>query len=330
MTPTYHETKISRPVFPEFDPSCLKIRPLGERINDRRLSDVSGLVQPSTNHPVLTRVAQRIRSARDRGASVILMMGAHVIRQGVQNYLIDLMEKGFISCIALNGAGVIHDFEMALIGATTESVEYYIKDGRFGLWQETGMINDIVRTGYEDQLGLGESVGQAILEGDFPHKPISLLGNAYRLGIPVTVHVGIGYDIIHPFPNFSGAAWGATSHRDFLRFVHVMQGLENGVVMNFGSAVMAPEVYLKALSMVRNRADQEGLTIRRFSTLVCDLVDLPEDFSTVPGKNEPGYYFRSWKTMLVRTVKDGGESFYVKGDHKETIPQLWAGVTGRA
>jgi len=135
--------------------------------------------------------------------------------------------------------------------------------------------------------------------------------------------VGIGYDIIHEHPNFDGAASGEASYLDFLELAAQLERLEGGVVMNFGSAVMAPEVYLKALAMVRNAAAAEGREIRRFTTLVCDLKEMPDSFRTEPCKSDPAYYFRPWKTMLVRTVADGGESFYVRGRHDETIPGLW-------
>jgi hypothetical protein len=254
-------------------------------------------------------------------------MGAHVIKSGVQNYLIDMMERGYVTCIAMNGAVIIHDFELALIGATTESVADYIKDGRFGLWQETGKINDIINNGHRTGLGMGEAVGKAIEEGDFPHKKISVLAAAWRLRMPATVHVGIGYDIIHEHPNCDGAATGETSYRDFLRLAAAVEGLEGGVVMNFGSSVMGPEVYLKALAMARNAAAKEGKSIRRFSTVVCDLHELPEDFNTREAPREnPLYYFRPWKTMLVRTVAEGGEGFYIKGRHSETIPSLWTAL----
>lgn len=318
--------RVMENTYPEFDCSRLTLLPLSERKHNMDVTAVRELKSHKSVHPSFRRLSETIRHARDNGASVIMMMGAHVLRSGLQKYLIDLMEKGFISCIAVNGAAAIHDFELALIGATTESVAHYIKNGQFGLWTETGKINDVVKEGCKNHMGLGEAVGREILAGDYPFKHISVFAAGARLGIPVTVHVGIGYDIIHPFPNFDGAAFGAASHRDFLRFAHVMESLENGAVMNFGSAVMAPEVYLKALSMVRNVAAREGKTITRFTTLVCDLVSLPGDFHTEAGINEPGYYFRPWKTMLVRTVADGGESHYVQGPHKETLPQLWTAL----
>ncbi|MFH1148488.1 MAG: hypothetical protein V1736_12385 [Pseudomonadota bacterium] len=309
-----------------FDRSRLEIKPLSERRHDLDLSKVLPLNPSPAIDPAFQTVAGRIVDARARDSSIVLMMGAHVLRSGVQNYLIDLMEKGYLTCIAMNGAGVIHDYELALIGATTESVAHYIKDGHFGLWRETGRINDIVTDAAGKGKGLGESVGKVIEEERFPNRSTSILAAGYRLGIPVTVHVGIGCDIVHEFPNCDGAAYGATSYSDFLRFAGVMESLEGGVVMNFGSSVMAPEVYLKALAMVRNIARQENRQIVHFTTLVCDLVDLPARYREEPSRDTPYYYFRPWKTMLVRTVADGGESYYVKGWHRDTIPQLWTGI----
>jgi hypothetical protein len=277
----------------------------------------------------LAEVARRMAAARKTGRAVVMIMGGHVIRSGVQRYIIDMLERGYLSGIAMNGSVMIHDFEFSLIGATTESVARYIREGQFGLWQETGRINDIVNRAYKaGDAGMGGAVGREIADGDFPYKDVSVLASCHRLGIPATVHVGIGYDIIHEHPNFDGAAAGATSYRDFLTFTALLDRLEGGVVMNFGSAVMAPEVFLKALSMARNVAHAEGREIRHFTTLVCDLHALPDDVSAEPGRDEPAYYFRPWKTMLVRTVADGGESFYVRGRHAETIPALWTALQG--
>lgn len=309
-----------------FDRTRLKIKPLKERIHDIDIGIIMPLENEKFCHKSMENVAQRVVSARKKGKGNILILGGHVIRAGVQKYIIDLMERDYISCLAMNGSGMIHDFEFALIGATTESVARYIKEGQFGLWEETGQINDIISQGYKNGLGMGEVVGEAIFKGNFPFKDISLLAAGYRLNIPVTVHVGIGSDIIHEHPNCNGAATGETSYRDFLRFAKIVEGLEGGVVMNFGSAVMAPEVFLKALSMARNVAHQQGKSIKHFTTLVCDLHDVPDDFSKEPAKSSAGYYFRPWKTMLVRTVADGGESFYVKGNHSDTIPALWSAI----
>ncbi len=310
-----------------FDRSRLKIEPLNNRNNILSLSEVMPLDASSSVHKTFHTMASRITDARALNASVVLMMGAHVIRSGVQRYIIDLMENDYIDCIAINGAGVIHDYEFALIGATTESVAHYIRDGRFGLWKETGRINDIISDAAEKEIGLGEAVGKVVNDEQFPYRDISILAAGYRLGIPITVHLGIGYDIIHQFANCDGAAHGKISYIDFLKFAKVLEMLEGGVVMNFGSAVMGPEVYLKALSMVRNAARQEGRKITKFTTLVCDLANLPADYHQEPSHDMPLYYFRPWKTMLVRTVADGGESYYVQGRHNDTIPQLWTAVT---
>lgn len=315
-----------------FDRSSLEILPLSKRVHDLSIHSLQELI-PVPRKEIcreILEVAQRVVQAKQRGGAVILMMGAHVIRSGVQRYLIDLMKHGYISCLAMNGAGVIHDFEFSLIGATTESVSRYIIEGQFGLWKETASINDIVNIAYAErpESGLGEAVGQAIWEGEYPFKETSLLANAWQYDVAVTVHVAIGYDIIHEHPNFDGAATGALSYNDFLKFAAVVQKIENGAVMNFGSAVMAPEVFLKALSMARNLARQNGQAIKNFCTLVCDLHELPEDYRREASKSSPSYYFRPWKTMLVRTVSDGGQSFYVRGQHIHTVPALWSAIKG--
>lgn len=312
--------------FPQFDRSRLVLHPLAAREHGLARSIILPLQPLVPVSPELETVAARIAAAKAKQAAVVLMMGAHVLRSGVQKYLIDLMEHGYLSVIAMTGAGVIHDFEFALIGATTENVARYIQEGQFGLWQETARINDIVGAAARDRLGLGEAVGRVIEEERFAHRDISVLAAGYRLGIPITVHVGIGYDIVHEHPNCDGAAYGSTSYTDFLRFTKVLETLQAGVVMNFGSAVMAPEVFLKGLAMVRNVARQHGGQIAKFTTLVCDLRKLPEKYRHEASREDPSYYYRPWKTMLIRTVADGGESFYVQGPHAATIPQLWTAM----
>src|SRR5262249_47205901 len=157
-----------------------------------------------------------------------------------------------------------HDWEFALIGATTESVARYVSSGEFGLWRETGRINDAVNERVQTNVGLGEAIGRAILEGAFPHKGISVLAQAVRLNVPVTVHIGIGYVISHDHLDCDGAALGQGSYCDFLILANTIPNLEGGVVLNVGSAVMGPEVYLKALAMARNVAHQEGRSIAKF------------------------------------------------------------------
>jgi hypothetical protein len=169
---------------------------------------------------------------------------------------------------------------------------------------------------------LGEHAGRRLQESAYPHRDISVLAAAWRMNIPVTVHVGIGYDIIHEHPNCNGAALGETSYRDFLIFAKAVESLEGGVMLSFGSAIMAPEVYLKALAMARNVALQEGREIRHFTTAVFDIWPIDGDFRRELPRTDPGYYFRPHKTILVRTVADGGESYYFRGPHRATFPAL--------
>jgi hypothetical protein len=310
--------------YPAFDRSRLKLQPLARREHDLDLSVMLPLdaeLEPF-KHPALEILGARMAEAKRQGRACILLMGAHVLRAGVARFLIDWMERGLVTHLAMNGAGPIHDWEFALIGATTESVARYIQSGEFGLWQETGRMNDVIRAGSREGLGLGEALGRAILHGSFPHKEISVLAAGARLGVPVTVHVGVGYDIIHEHPNCDGAALGQTSYQDFLIFTEAVTRLEGGVLLCFGSAVMGPEVYLKALAMARNVAHQEGRQIRRFTTGVFDLYPIEGDTRRQAPKSDPRYYYRPWKTILVRTVADGGESFYVQGDHRQTVPHL--------
>src|SRR5215831_10373415 len=301
-----------------FDRSRLRIRPLSERTHDLHLDRWLETTDatPAYDHPDLPAVAARLASARTAGA-------ARVLRAGVNRHIIDLLRRGAIDHIAMNGAGAIHDYELARIGATTESVDRYIRAGEFGLWQETGELNEWIREAATEGLGLGENVGRRIGQSDYPHRGLSVFAAAWRLGVPITVHAGIGYDIIHEHPNCDGAAVGAASYRDFLIFARTVERLEGGVLLNFGSAIMGPEVYLKALAMARNVAIQEGRAIRNFTTAVFYFLKIHGNHRKELPKTDPGYYFRPQKTILVRTVADGGESFYFAGDHRATLPALW-------
>ncbi len=317
--------------FPKFDRSQLDLLPLSERTHDFTLDEVLPLDVDAAafDHEGLKTVTDRIVAARKNGRAVILMMGAHVIKVGVQRFVIDLMERGFITHVAGNGACAIHDYEMALIGATTESVANYIRKGQFGLWTDTGELNEIARQAASDGIGLGEAVGRAIEENDFPHRDISIYSAGVRLGIPVTVHVSLGYDIVHEHPNCDGAAIGASSYTDFLVFTESVSKLEGSVLLNYGTAIMGPEVYLKALSMVRNVAHRRNERIAHFTTAVFDLIPLGEDIDSEASKSDPRYYYRPFKTILVRTVRDGGESFYICGDHTVTMPSLHKQVVSK-
>ncbi len=311
-----------------FDRTKIQLRPLAERRNDVHLADCLALdaAVPAFEHPEFARVVAAIVAARRAGRPVIWMIGAHVIKQGLSRFLVDLIGRGLITHVATNGAGIIHDFEIALQGTTSEDVARYIKQGDFGMWSDTGVVNDIVRIAAARGEGLGEAVGRVIEQhrGQFRHHAMSVAAAGWRARVPVTSHVGIGCDIIHQHGNCDGAAFGAASYTDFLIFTQAVSQLEGGVFLNIGSAVTGPEVYLKALSMARNVARQEGRQICHFTTAVFDLVPLPPNArdGTAP-KSHPQYYYRPWKTILVRTVADGGQSYYFCGDHRVTIPNLY-------
>jgi len=317
--------------YPLFETSRLKLLPLAQRRHEMDISDILPLSgeQAGEVPPEIREAGQAvIRSVRS-GRQVVVLMGAHVIKQGLSRYLIDMIRRGWISVVAVNGACAIHDYELARIGASTESVARYLSEGQFGLWTETGELNRIVKEGEGEGLGFGQAVGRAIHLSDFPHKDVSIFAGAYARDVPVTVHVGIGYDIIHEHPTFDAAAAGAASYRDFLILAKALEALEGGTVLCFGSAVMGPEVFLKALAMARNVAHQGGRTIGRFSTAVFDLVRLAGDLHSEAPKDAPEYYFRPYKTLLVRAVADGGRSVYVQGDHRRTIPALYRVVRER-
>jgi len=309
--------------FKQFDLSKLNLLPLSQRDHDLRLEDTIWETPPTFHHPDLDNICDAILTARQKGAAVMMMYGAHVIRRGCANVMIKLMEKGLITHFATNGAGAIHDFELAMIGATCESVERYVSEGQFGLWSETGRLNDAIAEGGKDGLGFGEAAGRYIINNNFPHADTSVLAAGYRNRVPVTVHVGMGCDIVHEHPNANGAAIGAATMTDFLIYANSIENLEGGAFLNIGSAVIGPEVYLKCLSMARNVAKQEGRKIANFTTAVMDFQPIGSaDYRHAPPMSNPQYFFRPWKTILARTVADGGKSFYIQGDHRETFGNL--------
>lgn len=327
-----------------FDRGKVKFLPLAERKNKMTIKDIYQLDNeiPEYKNPDLEILAEKIIKAHEKGKPVIWMMGAHAIRRGNSRFIIDLMKRGFITHVATNGACAIHDFELAYIGETCEDVEEYVRNGEFGNWTETSFyINTAATDGFRSGFGFGESVARMLYYEAFwsiscnpfyvPYKDISIFKAAYELKIPITVHKSIGQDITDQHPSADYAALGWASGQDFLIFADAISKLEGGgVFLNIGTQVMGPEVYLKALSMSRNIAAQNGKKIKKFTTAVFDIVNLGDwksgegaDYKKEENITDPRYYFRPFKTILVRTVKDGGESFYIQGDFSITIPNLY-------
>ncbi len=235
-------------------------------------------------------------------------MGAHVIKVGLSPVIIDMMRGGFVDALAFNGAGIIHDFEVAFAGRTSEDVDTQLKDGKFGMAKETGeMLNRCINLGSRKNLGLGEAVGKMIASSNFPHKDLSLLSTACELNIPVTVHVALGTDIIHFHPDVNGSAIGKTSLKDFFLFCLLVEKLEGGgVFVNVGSSVILPEVFLKAVSYVRNRSRP----LSHFHTAVFDFIS----------------HYRPQQNVVKRPISGKGKGFYFIGHHEIMIPLLAAAL----
>lgn len=318
--------------YEQFDRSRIELKDLAERGHDLSADNCRQLDAPfeTYSHPEYEQLIEHVVEARRRERPVIVLIGGHPIKLGLSRYLVDLIDRGVITHLATNGSGVIHDFELALVGGTSENVPKWIRQGQFGLWQQTSRLNDVIAEAARRGEGLGEAVGRTIQEEKFPNRALSVAAACWKAGVPFTSHVGIGSDIIHAHANCDGAALGAASYTDFLIFARSVQDLEGGVFLNIGSSVAGPEVYLKALSMARNVARQKAQQICDFTTAVFDLVELPPDYRTgPPSKDHSQYYYRPWKTILVRTVADGGRSYYFCGHHDRTIPTLWHGVVKR-
>lgn len=253
----------------------------------------------------LRDVAAAVVQARKDGRPVMLGMGAHAIKVGLNPVIIDLMERRVVTSLHLNGAGIIHDFELAYIGHTSEDVDREILTGAFGMAEETGsMINGAVRDGAAKGWGIGQSVGKMVQGGDFPHRDRSLLAAGERLGVPVTVHVAIGTDIIHMHPSFDGEATGAAGQRDFHAFCSLVADLEGGVYINLGSAVLLPEIFLKAVTLCRNL----GHTLRHFTTVNMDFIQ----------------HYRPNTNVVRRPTHGGGRGFALTGHHEIMFPLLAA------
>jgi hypothetical protein len=252
-------------------------------------------------------VVSAIHAAREAGRGIVWGLGAHVIKTGLSPVLNDLMLRGFVSAIATNGAGIIHDFELALSGQTSEEVDESLGPGRFGMAEETGsLLNAAINQGVRAGLGIGQAVGRWLLETNPPHERLSVVAAAARLEIPVTVHVGIGTDVIHMHPAASGAALGEGSLRDFRYFVSNVARLEGGVYLNCGSAVVLPEVFLKAVALARNR----GVSLQGLTTVNLDFARL----------------YRPQTNVVLRPVSGIGKGYSLVGHHEIMIPLLAAAL----
>jgi hypothetical protein len=306
--------------YQEFDLTGVKTYPLASRASKVRHDDVgrpwdraTGMAGFVASLPNLLAgadfraVVAAMRAAQADGRAIVWGLGAHVIKTGLGPILIDLMERGFVSAVALNGAGLIHDYEMALGGATSEDVDGVLGPGQFGMAEETGReLNDAIAAGAARAQGLGESVSAHLADRHPPFGRLSVLCAAARLAIPITVHVGIGTDITHMHPSASGEAIGAASLRDFRFFTSFVAGLEGGVYLNCGSAVILPEVFLKAVALVRNR----GISLDGLTTVNFDFVR--------------GY--RPETNVVRRPVMGVGRGYSITGHHEIMLPLLAAAI----
>ena len=255
----------------------------------------------------IREVIAAICTAYADNRTVIFGMGAHVIKVGLNPIIIDLMERGIITGVAMNGAGIIHDAELAMIGRTSEDVAAALDDGSFGMAQETcAFLSQAVKNVKDNKIGLGEAVGRAIIDRQLPMLDYSILAAGVRLGIPVTVHVAIGTDIIHMHPGFDPKKTGAASHHDFRRFASMVATLEKGVYLNVGSAVILPEIFLKATTLVRNL----GYSLDEFTTVNLDFIK----------------HYRPLTNVIARPTAKGGRGISIVGHHELLLPLIAAGV----
>jgi hypothetical protein len=255
----------------------------------------------------LKAIARKLADCHRKNRTVLLGMGAHPIKVGLSPLIIDFMERGLIHAIALNGAGVIHDFELAYMGETSEDVAATLKDGSFGMAEETGaFINEAIIKGSQKDLGVGAAVGAAIVKNRLPHRKLSILATAMRLGIPVTSHIAIGTDIIHMHPKADGRALGDCSLRDFRTLTSVVATLRGGVYLNFGSAVVLPEVFLKAVSLARNL----GNPVDNLTTVNLDFLQ----------------HYRPLTNVVNRPTLGSGKGYHLTGHMEIMVPLLFAAV----
>lgn len=257
----------------------------------------------------LRSLVDAVVTAHREGKPVVVMMGGHVVKTGLAPVLIDLVERGVVTSVAMGGAPAIHDFEIALFGETSEDVQENIMDGSFGMVEETGrLMNECIAAGSRDELGLGEALGGFLLERNAPNRNLSILARGHDLGIPVTVHVALGTDIIHQHPACSGGATGDATYRDFLIFAEVIRSITGGVVLNMGSAVLMPEVFLKALSMAQNTGELGSFTTADFDMIT---------------------HYRPTTNVVKRPARMGGAGYSFRGHHEIMIPLMAALVNAK-
>lgn len=252
------------------------------------------------------KAAQEIARRHRAGKRIVLGMGAHPIKTGLSPLIIDLMRRGILSAVAMNGASIIHDFEIAFQGETSEDVAVNLADGSFGMAEETGRFLNTAIGNARAGEGLGSAVGRAIQDARLPNRKLSILANGVQLGVPVTVHVAVGTDIIHMHPSANGAAIGATSLQDFRLLAGVVCELDGGVFINLGSAVLIPEVFVKALNLARNVGNRVG-----------DLITVDMDFIR---------HYRPQMNVVQRPTVDGGKGYQFTGHHEIMFPLLCAAV----
>lgn len=274
--------------------------------------------------PEFEVLLEKLKEAKRNGKTVTCFIGAHVIKCGLSRYLIWLMEHGYITHLASNGAGSIHDFELAYLGGTSEHVPTAIEDGSFGMWEETGRwMNEAIRAGAAKGLGYGQSLYDYVdhHKSDFPYLDDCVFYRGWEMGVPVTYHVTIGTDIIDQHPCADFGAKGLTSGVDFGYFCQSIASLEGGVHMNIGSAVTGAEVFLKALSIARN----QGHPTNHITTANFDIIPLG-DYRSDIAKDRYDYYYRPRKNVINRPTSQGGIGLYIYGHHEDTIPSLYAGL----
>ncbi len=307
--------------FPPIDPTRIVTYPLKQRKSKvatsalggpwqagGKLKDFLGFLPRTLAAADLQEIAQTIATAVRGQRPVVLGMGAHPLKVGLSPLIVDLLERGILSGVAMNGAGIIHDFELAYQGETSEDVAEALKDGSFGMAQETGeFLNAAIRAAAAQAgVGLGQAVGEQIRAAGLPHAHLSILAACARLSVPACVHVAVGTDIIHMHPQADGAAIGEASLRDFRLLTSVVAQLEGGVFINLGSAVIIPEVFLKALSLARNL----GHTVDAFTTVDLDFVR----------------HYRPTQNIVNRPTQQGGRGFHLTGHHEILFPLLCAAV----